>query len=485
MASVVPPLELDTRVCEQARTTRDARFDGLFFVGVTSTGIFCRTVCPAPPAKSKHVRYYASAAAARAAGLRPCMRCRPEWAPGATSWRLGNELVAGALRLIDDGLLDAAPVAALAERVGVGERQLRRLFADALGATPQQVAATRRLLFAKQLLGDTALPITDIGLAAGYRSVRRFNTAFRDSYGMAPRELRRARVAAAAGELRLRLAYREPYDFEGLLAFFARRALPGVETVDEHGYQRHFVCDGEAGTLRVTRSATGPALDLRVRHPSVRALPDIVARVRRLFDVDADAQAIADVLGRDRMLAKLLHRHPGVRLCGGWSGFEMAVRAVLGQQVSVAAARTLAVRVVECWGMPVATDAEAGAFAFPTPDALADADLGSVGLTRARAQTIRTVAQAVVDGRVDFRPEQGLDAFVQTWTALPGIGPWTAHYIAMRGLGHPDAFPAADLILRRVAGADAGPLSTRELERRSQAWRPWRAYATLLMWRAA
>jgi len=487
MACVIPPLELDTRVCEQARTTRDARFDGLFFVGVTSTGIFCRPVCPAPPAKSRHVHYYASAAAARAAGLRPCLRCRPEWAPGATSWRLGSELVAGALRLIDQGLLDEAPVAALAERVGVGERQLRRLFADALGATPQQVAATRRLLFAKQLLGETALPVTDIALAAGYRSVRRFNAAFRDTYGMAPRELRRTHVDTSAGAqadtLRLRLPYREPYDFDGLLAFFARRAMPGVESVDALGYQRHFVWNGEPGRLRVARNAHASALDVHVRHPSARALPDVVARVRRMFDVDADADAIAAVFRRDRRLARLLRGYPGVRVPGGWSGFEMAVRAVLGQQVSVAAARTLASRVVERWGMPI--DRDAGAFAFPTADALADADLGAVGLTRARAQTVRTVAQAVIDGRVGFRPEQGLDAFVAAWTALPGIGPWTAHYIAMRALGHPDAFPSGDLILRKIAGGADAPLSARELERRSQAWRPWRAYATLLMWRAA
>lgn len=395
--------------------------------------------------------------------------------------------MAGALRLIDDGLLDEAPVARLAERVGVGERQLRRLFADALGATPQQVAATRRLLFAKQLLSETALPVTDIAMTAGYGSVRRFNTTFRETYGMAPRELRRARAdtGVSAGELRLRLPYREPYDFDGLLAFFARRAMPGVESVDERAYQRHFVWDGAPGLLRVTRSAGISALDVHVRHPSARALPDVVARVRRMFDVDADAAAIAAVLGRDRQLARLLRRHPGVRVPGGWSGFEMAVRAVLGQQVSVAAARTLAARVVAHWGVRIDTDAGADAFAFPTPAALADADLGSVGLTRARAQTVRTVAQAVVDGRVDFRPEQGLDAFIEAWTALPGIGPWTAHYMAMRALGHPDAFPSGDLILRRVAGASGKPLPMHELEQRSQAWRPWRAYVTILMWRAA
>ncbi|HET6587929.1 MAG TPA: Ada metal-binding domain-containing protein, partial [Oleiagrimonas sp.] len=237
MSPVIAPLELEPHVCEQARLTRDARFDGLFFTAVTSTGIFCRPVCPAPSPKAKHVRYYASAAAASAAGFRPCLRCLPERAPGVSSWRMGSELVAGALRLIDDGLLDESSVAVLAERVGVGERHLRRLFADSLGVNPMQVAATRRLLFARKLLGETALPITDIALASGYGSVRRFNAAFQAAYGMAPRELRRRRVAQVPGESSLRLAYREPYDFAGLLAFFARRAMPGVEQVDAHAYR--------------------------------------------------------------------------------------------------------------------------------------------------------------------------------------------------------------------------------------------------------
>lgn len=484
MSPVIAPLELESHVCEQARLTRDARFDGLFFTAVTSTGIFCRPVCPAPSPKAKHVRYYASAAAASAAGFRPCLRCLPERAPGVSSWRMGGELVAGALRLIDDGLLDEASVAVLAERVGVGERHLRRLFADSLGVNPMQVAATRRLLFARKLLGETALPITDIALASGYGSVRRFNAAFQAAYGMAPRELRRRRVAQVPGESSLRLTYREPYDFAGLLAFFARRAMPGVEQVDAHVYRRHFVLRGAPGTLEVTACPDEPALQLRVQHPSVLVLPEVVARVRRLFDLDADVAAIAEVLRRDRRLSPLLRRHPGVRLPGGWDGFEMAVRAVLGQQISVAAARTLAARLVERFGESFHVADGSMIRAFPTPSALAEADLTDIGLTRKRADTLRGVARAVRDGQVGFHAGQGLDAFVTAWTALPGIGAWTAHYIAMRALGHPDAFLAADLVLREVAGGES-PLSTRELEQRSQAWRPWRAYATVLLWRAA
>jgi AraC family transcriptional regulator of adaptative response / DNA-3-methyladenine glycosylase II len=478
-------LGLDPQICEQARLSRDARFDGLFFTAVTSTGIFCRPVCPAPTPKPQHVTYYSSAAAASAAGFRPCLRCRPERAPGTSSWRSGSELVAGALRLIDDGLLDAAPVAMLAERVGVGERHLRRLFADTLGASPLQVASTRRLLFAKQLLGETALRVTDIALAAGYGSVRRFNAAFSATYGMAPRDLRRrGPVPAPAGELQLRLPYRAPYDFPGLLAFFERRAVPGVETVDAACYRRSFVLHGEPGTFEVRALDDEAALLLQVRHAQVQALPEIVTRVRRQFDLDADPATVAGVLRRDRNLAPLLRRVPGVRVPGCWDGFEIAVRAVLGQQVSVAAARTLAARLVQRWGERFGLADGSSATAFPTPQILDDADLTAIGVTRARAQTVRTVARAVVDGRVHFRPEQGLDAFVAAWTQLPGIGAWTAHYIAMRALGHPDAFPAADLILRKVAGHGT-PLPTRELERRSQDWRPWRSYVTLLLWRAS
>ncbi|HEX7339033.1 MAG TPA: AlkA N-terminal domain-containing protein [Rhodanobacteraceae bacterium] len=484
MSEVLPPLELSSRVCEHARLTRDVRFDGLFFTAVESTGIFCRSVCPAPPAKAANVRYYASAAAALAAGFRPCLRCRPEAAPLASPWRLRNALVTGALQLIDDGLLDRAPIATLAARVGVGERQLRRVFAATLGASPVEVAATRRLLLAKQLLDDTTLPVTDVALAAGYGSVRRFNTAFRAAYKMAPRELRRTRRPTTGEGVHLRLPCRAPFDFAGLLAFFRQRAMPGTETVDAHSYARAFSWGGENGTLRVGKHADEAALDVHVRHPQVRALPDVIACVRRLFDVDTDARAVADVLRRDPLLAPLVKRHPGIRLAGGWSGFEMAVRAVLGQQISVAAARTLVGRLIARWGQPLGAPQGELRCVFPTPEALCDADVGAIGLTRKRAETLRGVARALVDGHVDFRPEQGLDAFVTTWTALPGIGPWTAHYLAMRAFGHPDAFPAADLVLRKVVGGTT-PVTTNQLERRAAAWRPWRAYATLLLWRAA
>lgn len=496
MSALPPRQDIDPRVCERARLTRDARFDGLFFIAVTSTGIYCRPVCPAPSPKARNVRYYESAAAASAAGFRPCLRCRPEAAPGSPLHRAKSELVAGALRLIEQGALDEGSLPELAARVGVGERHLRRVFADELGASPLDVAATRRLLFAKKLLGETALPMTTIAQASGYASLRRFNAAFVSAYGKPPRTLRRAPAARRrggpvdpaaplAGGIELRLPYRAPYDFAQLLEFYSRRTIPGVEVVDAAGYRRSFVVDGESGWFAVAPVRGESALALRVHHARSGVLGALVARVRRMFDVDADPRDLGEVFRRSELLGPLIRRWPGQRLPGAWDGFELAVRAVLGQQVSVAAARTLAARVATTYGTPYAEGAEAGLAAlFPTPQALAEAPLERQGIIRARAATIRGLAQAVVDGRIAFRAEQSLVEFERDLVALPGIGPWTAHYIAMRALAQPDAFPAADLILRRTAGQGRA-LSTRELEAASQAWRPWRAYAVMLLWRAS
>lgn len=488
---------LEPHVCERARLARDARFDGLFFIAVTSTGIYCRPVCPAPSPKARNVRYYESAAAASAAGFRPCLRCRPEAAPGSPLHRAKSELVAGALRLIEQGALDEGSLPALAARVGVGERHLRRVFADELGASPLDVAATRRLLFAKKLLGETALPMTAIAQASGYASLRRFNAAFVSAYGKPPRALRRTPAPArrrsaqddpafaVAGGIELRLPYRAPYDFAHLLEFYSRRTIPGVEIADAHGYRRSFVAEGEPGWFSVAPIHGEAALALRVHHARSAALGALVARVRRMFDVDADPRELSDAFRRSELLGPLIRRWPGQRLPGAWDGFELAVRAVLGQQVSVAAARTLAARVAATYGTPYADGAATGLSAlFPAPQALAEAPLEQQGITRARAATIRGLAQAVLDGRLAFRSEQPLEAFERDLVSLPGIGPWTTHYIAMRALAQPDAFPAADLILRRTAG-QGRTLSTRELEAMSQAWRPWRAYAVMLLWRAS
>lgn len=474
----------DLRTCEQARLSRDARFDGLFFTAVTSTGIYCRPVCPAPAPRREHVVYYPDAAAAEADGFRPCLRCRPELAPHADVLRRGDTTVARALRMIDAGLLDTRPAAELARRLALGDRQLRRLFAARLGATPMQVQSTRRLLFAKQLLADGTLPVTQVALASGFRSLRRFNDAFRTAYRMPPSALRRRAQAPARGALVLRLGYRPPYDLAGVLAFLRARALPGLERIDGRSYARAFGNAQQPAWLRVSAWDAGEhALRLELHGAAPGDLLALVARVRRMFDLDADPRAIAAVLGRDARLRACIRRHPGLRLPGAWNGFELAVRAVLGQQVSIAAARTLAMRLLERHGEPIApAGADGLTRLFPSPATLAGAGLDGLGLTRARIAALRALAQAVYAGRVDFEPGRALDAQIGTWTRLPGIGAWTAHYIALRALGHPDAFPAGDLVLRRATGG--GILAARELEARAEAWRPWRAYAAIHLWRA-
>lgn len=480
----------DPHVCEQARLSRDPRFDGLFFTAVTSTGIYCRPVCPAPVPKRENVSYYRNAAAAESAGFRPCLRCRPELSPGDDGWNRGDATVARALRLIEQGALADAPLATLAGRVGLGERQLRRLFVDRLGAAPLGVHATRRLLFAKQLLTETGLPITEVAMAAGFGSLRRFNTTFREAYRMAPRELRKLPRSQDDRGLSLRLGYRPPYDLESMLDFLRTRAMPGVEVVDGKSYARVIEPAADAssrtpGWLRVSAwPGGGHALRLELHHVGSARLFPIVTRLRRMFDLDADPRTIAAALSADPKLHPLLDKRPGLRLPGGWDGFEIAVRAVLGQQISVARARTLATRLAHQYGQRLDTPFGPGLeYVFPPATALVDADLSMIGLTRARAETIRTVARAVLDGRVDFQPERTLEDFVERWVALPGIGPWTAQYIAMRALGHPDAFPAGDLILRRVASDDDTALTTRALEARAEVWRPWRAYSVIHMWR--
>ncbi|MBC7988949.1 MAG: helix-turn-helix domain-containing protein, partial [Luteimonas sp.] len=403
----------DPHVCEQARLSRDPRFDGLFFTAVTSTRIYCRPVCPAPWAK--RVTYFANAAAAEAAGFRPCLRCRPELSPDDGIWRRGDAVVARALKLIDQGALAEQPLSELARRVDIGERQLRRLFVERLGAAPIGVHGTRRLLFSKQLLTETTLPITEVALAAGFGSLRRFNAAFRDAYRMAPRDLRRRPLATPQGQsgemLALRLGYRPPYDFAAMLAFLRGRALPGVEVVDEDSYARVVAptghdADETAGWLRVSAWPGGEhALKLELHGLRSSRLLDVVHRLRRMFDLDAEPTTISAALSESARLRPLLQRSPGLRLPSGWDGFEIAVRAILGQQVSVAAARTLAARVARQFGeaLPAGRAMPGLEHLFPTAEKLADADLASIGLTRARADTVRTMARALLDDRVDFR----------------------------------------------------------------------------------
>ncbi len=476
-------LPLDYAACESARLARDARFDGVFYTAVRSTGIYCRPVCPAPPPKPRNVDYYPTAAAAAAAGFRPCLRCRPELAPEAQD-ALHNETLQRALALIHDGYLQDAAVGDLATRVGLSARQLQRLFVARLGAAPAQIHATRRLLLAKQLLTETGLPVTDVAMAAGYNSLRRFNAAFLEGCGMPPTAIRRQRGALDDGALTLRLGYRPPLDFPAMLAFLRRRCIPGIEQIGDDRYQRVIGPAERPSIITVTADPRRPELLLQLGQIDPRGIPGVVRRVRRIFDLDADLRMVHANFAQEPLLARGVAERPGLRVPGGWDGFEVAVRAVLGQQVSVAAAITLARRVVDRFGgvlegMPEGLNRE-----FPTPAQLADAPLESIGLPRSRAATVRAVATAVAEGRLDFDAGQRLDTFIERCVALPGIGPWTAHYIALRALGLPDAFPAGDLVLQQVLG-EGTRLSERATEARSQAWRPWRAYAVLHLWHLA
>lgn len=491
-------MELDASRCYQAILSRDRRFDGKFFTGVVTTGIYCRPVCPVVPPKFKNMRFYACAAAAEAAGFRPCKRCRPETAPGTPAWVGTSAVVSRALRLIAEGALDEGSVDALAGRLGVGERQLRRLFAQHLGASPVDVARARRVHFARALIDDSTLPITTVALSAGFASIRQFNHAIRATFGQSPtalrrRHARRERADQGAGIV-VKLPYRPPLAWPAMLRFLALRAIPGVEVVDQHTYRRTIELNGAPGFIEVQSDPDGEAssrtrgphhaahLLMRVELPRCESLIDVVERVRRIFDLGADPLRIAEHLSLSPQLRPTLEALPGLRVPGAWDAFELAVRAILGQQVTVQGATTLAGRLVRAFGTPVENRGDGLTHVFPRAEKLADADLAPIGLPRARAATIRALAAAVASGALALDSAQGLDEVAARLCTIPGLGPWTAHYIAMRALGEPDAFPASDLGLRRALGNGAGPLSEPALSRLAETWRPWRAYAAMYLW---
>ena len=471
----------------RARLSRDARFDGQFFIAVKTTGIYCRPICPANSPKSENVSFYRTAAAAVEAGYRPCLRCRPECAPGTPAWAGTSTTVRRGLRLIAEGALDEGNVDDLAERLGVTSRHLRRLFTQHLGASPLAVAHTQRLHFAKALIDQTSLPMRDIAVASGFGSTRRFNDTFRKTYDRTPRELRRSREAAVVDRrFSVQLAYRSPFDWPALLGFFAARAMPGVVHGDR--YLRTIAIGDERGVIDV-RDAGG-ALTLRLHGIATGSLIAVVQRVRSLFDLDAAISDVRAVLARDPVMKRRLRHNPGIRVPGAWDGFELTVRAILGQQVSVKAATTLAGRIVARYGEQVDVAVEGVPHApqrlFPGPAKLRRARLETLGIIGSRARTIRTVAKATVTGQICFDATQDPDAFAEALKSIPGIGDWTAQYVAMRALKNPDAFPAGDLGLLRAFDDEASSrMKPVELLRRAEAWRPWRAYAALLIWGSA
>jgi len=481
---------LDPAHCYRILQTRDARFDGRIFVGVTSTGIYCRPICPARTPKPEHCRFFPAAAAAQASGFRPCLRCRPETAPGQGAWRGASNTVSRAMALIAEGGLDEeASVGSLAARLGVGERQLRRLFRQHLGASPVAIAQNRRVHFAKQLIHETSLPMAQVALASGFGSVRRFNDTFSKLFKRPPMELRRhgLRVAGeATAPVTLRLNYRGAYDWDAMLGFLGARAIAGVEAVQAHRYRRVVRLGEAVGRIEVSHLAARRCLVVTIRFPDVRALPLIVSRLRGLFDLDADLDAIGEHLSQDPRLAPLIARRPGLRTPGCWDCFELAVRAILGQQVTLQAGRTLAGRITVAFGGRLEADAdEALTRVFPTPQQLAGADLSLMGLTTARAAALKALALAAADDPRLFEQAASLDEAVARFRALPGVGEWTAQYIALRALREADAFPAADIGLMQGFAGDGGTRpSPKQLLEQAEAWRPWRAYAAQHLWAA-
>jgi AraC family transcriptional regulator of adaptative response / DNA-3-methyladenine glycosylase II len=476
-------MELDLQVCSRARLTRDARFDGKFFIGVFTSGVYCRSICPAPHAKEKNVRYFPTAAAAAEAGFRPCLRCRPECSPGTPAWLGTPNTVSRALRLISESGLEEGGVEALAERLGVGSRHLRRLFLQHLGATPSAVARTRQMHFAKNLIDETNLRMSEIALASGFGCVRRFNARIRKVYHRTPTQIRRLarqRTLQPENHYLFRLRFRPPYDWRGVLAFLALRATPGVEAVVDGTYRRTISLNGSDGCFEVSLDEGSNVLAVRLQFGDPRAFFFITERIRTMFDLNADWAAIVQSLRTDPVLATQVDSDPGLRVPGCWNGFELATRAVLGQQITVKGATVLAGRMVSNFGQPFSSG-NGLTHLFPTPAALADAKLTRIGLTGARAETIRALARAVCDGQISFESVLDSDALLKQLCEIPGIGKWTAQYVAMRALGEPDAFPSGDLGLLHAMTLG----NSRELERHAEAWRPWRAYAAMYLWRIA
>ena len=468
-------MDFDEQTCEQARLNRDARFDGRIFIAITSTGIYCRPICPSPHAKRTHVRFFPSAAAASAAGFRPCLRCRPEVAPGTPAWNGTSTTVSRGLRLIAEGALDESGVETLAARLGVSSRHLARLFQRHLGALPTAVAQTRRLHFAKQLISDTNLSMTDVALASGFRSIRRFNDVFRQFYGRPPSQLRRLgeRMGVAEGEYVFHLGYRPPYDWSLLSSFLAARAVPGVESLRDGAYRRTLAIQEHIGLLEVRPTRDADALRVHIRFPQPQYLLQIITRVRAMFDLAADPDVIGRTLGADDMLAPLLQRHAGIRLPGVWDNLEPIVHAILRQRCSLEETRRLQSLLVEECGRPVSSLGAAELCrTYPAARALTESQL--TFLPRATADAIRSAARAVAA----LRPNAPPDDLLRTLRAIAGVDESTIEYVAMRALNDSDALPTESLELRGTLGDVS---STPELLRHAEIWKPWRGYAAVLL----
>ncbi|KAA0696539.1 DNA-3-methyladenine glycosylase 2 family protein [Halopseudomonas laoshanensis] len=479
-------MDISANDCYQAVVARDERYDGRFFTCVTSTGIYCRPVCPARAPRFANCRFVATAAAAQEAGFRPCLRCRPESSPSSAAWAGTSAVVSRALALIEAGALDSGSLESLAERVGLGTRQLRRLFIKHLGAAPSTVAQTRRLLLAKQLLHQTRLPMSDVALASGFASIRRFNEAFSQLYGRSPSSLRReSNNAPEHSDIVLLLPYRPPYDWDAMLDFLQRRAIPGMEQVVAGVYQRTIRIGTDVGAVSVEHVPARSALRVRIGFSRLQSLPLIIDRLRRMFDLKADPEVIQRALTHDSALALMLAARPGLRVAGGWDAFEVAVRAILGQQVTVAAGVALVSRLVAQLGKPLEAPTTSGLTRyFPAPEAFDPEQIVALGMPRARAAALANLAQACLAEPGLLERQCDLPHTLERLCALPGIGDWTANYIAMRAMQESDAFLASDVALQRAMAGDDGRPDAKQLLALAEQWRPWRAYAVMHLWAA-
>jgi AraC family transcriptional regulator of adaptative response / DNA-3-methyladenine glycosylase II len=473
-----------------ALASRDPRFDGVFYVGVTSTGIYCRPVCTARTPKAANCRFFESAVAAEKANFRPCLRCRPELAPGNAPVDDAHRIASLIARRIDEGMLDdGAGLETVAARFGWSSRQIRRMLQRELGVSPMDLVLTRRLLLAKQLLTETTLPISEVVFASGFSSVRRFNDAFNGRYGIPPTQFRKATpdvrsAAAPTDTFTLQLSYRPPFDWGEMLAFLAARAMRGVEAIDGDAYGRTVRLGAHTGWVSVRHAPARRALLVELPHSLTPVLPALLGRLRHLFDLSARPDVIAAHLSLDPVLGDSVARHPGLRVPGAFDGFELGVRAILGQQITVAAATTIAGRLAAALGEPVATPRAGLDRLAPTAERVArvlTADVAALGIVRARAESIVALAREMASGRLVLEPGAQPDETIARLTALPGVGPWTAQYIAMRATRWPDAFPKEDVAARKALGG----VSAAAAEAASQRWRPWRSYALLHLWQTA
>jgi len=477
---------LDSRICYRALKARDARFDGRFFVAVSSTRIYCRPVCTVKPPKRENCRFFPSAAAAESGGYRPCLRCRPELAPGNASVDATSRLAQAAASMMEDRTLDQEGLDTIASRLGITDRHLRRAFGAEFGVSPVEFAQTQKLLLAKRLLTDTALPVTEVAFASGFGSVRRFNALFKRRYRLKPGQLRgqqrgAAPVTAVADVLKFELSFRPPFDWSAVSAFLGVRSIAGVEAMEGGCYRRtvRIPIDGKehTGWIAVEMSPKKPTLRVAVSASLAKALPPVLSRVKALMDLACHPAEVGQALGA---LAK---HHPGLRVPGAFDGFEMAVRAILGQQVTVAGARTVAGRFAATFGDPIETPFASLTTLFPTAArvaALAPGRIARLGMPGARARTVVALSRAVADGRLALVPNADIEATLDTLRALPGVGEWTAQYIAMRALSWPDAFPHTDLGVMKALGETGA----RRVLAAGEAWRPWRAYAVMHLWQS-